>query len=112
MQTPLEQQVLDFTLHVAALVKPLNDRIAKRDRRLGHQLLESSSSFVLNVAEGFGTEGGHKRERFSTAYGSTKEAHVTLRLAVVRGYLDRDSTADALMALDRLAARIYGLKRS
>ena len=112
MQTPLEQQVIDFTLHVAGLVKPLNDRILKHDRRLGQQLLESSSSFVLNTAEGFGNIGGHKRERFNTAYGSTKEAHATIRLAVVRGYVAQGSTRDALEALDRLAARIYGLRRS
>ena len=112
MQTTIEQQVIDFSLHVAGLVKPLNDRILKHDRQLGQQLRNSCSSFVLNVAEAFGSTGGHKRERFGKAEGSTKEARATLRFAIVYGYLDAASSVEALEGLDRLAARIYGLKRS
>jgi four helix bundle protein len=112
MQTTIEQQVIDFTLQVAALVKPLNDRISRHNRKLGGQLAESCSSFVLNVAEGFGSSGGHRRERFGTAHGSTKGALATVRFAVVYGYLDERSTVEAAAALDRLAARTYGLKRA
>ena len=112
MQTTIEQQVIDFSLHVASLVKPLNDRIAKHDRDLGRQLRRSCSAIVLNLSEGFGSTGGHKRERFAEARGSTKEARDTLRFAIVYGYLDTTSPIEALDALDRLAARIYGLLRS
>jgi four helix bundle protein len=111
MQTTIEQQVIEFTLQVAGLVKPLNDRISRQDRNLGQQLRDSCSSFVLNVAEGFGSTGGHRRERFGKAHGSTKEARATLQFAVVYGFLDARSPAEAIAALDRLAGRTYGLMR-
>jgi four helix bundle protein len=106
MQTTIEQQVIEFSLHVAGLVRPLNVRIAKHDRDLGRQLRKSCSAFVLNLSEGFGSTGGHKRERFGKAHGSTKEARDTLRFAIVYGYLDARSPVEALEALDRLGGRI------
>jgi four helix bundle protein len=112
MQTTIEQQVIEFSLHVAGLVRPLNVRIAKHDRDLGRQLRKSCSAFVLNLSEGFGSTGGHKRERFGKAHGSTKEARDTLRFAIVYGYLDARSPVEALEALDRLGGRIYGMLRS
>lgn len=110
MHTPIRQELLDFTVHVVTLVRPIVEAIGRHDRDLASQVRRATNSFALNLAEAFGTHAGNERQRLSTALGSVYEARHGVRLGVAWGYVDAGDSAAALTALDRLGGRIYGLK--
>jgi four helix bundle protein len=73
---------------------------------LREQIIKSSSSISLNLAEGNAKYSVKEKRRFyQTAYASLKEAEVTLRLLKVN-----DSTV--LQAADTLGANLYRLMHS
>lgn len=111
MHTPLRQLVLDQSLQLITLARPLVSVVLRRDRDLGAQLRRALSSVALNVAEGFGTGAGNARLRFETARGSLYEAQAAVRVAVAWGYFDAALVAPVVAAADTLAARLYGLSR-
>ncbi len=47
--------------------------IEKHDRDLAQQLRKAATSVVLNIAEGSGSFGGHRKQRYHTALGSAHE---------------------------------------
>src|SRR5205814_1366752 len=53
-------------------VRPALERIEKRDKNLGNQMLRASESMCLNLAEGSYSQGGNKRVHFNSL-GSTPE---------------------------------------
>ncbi|HUH05500.1 MAG TPA: four helix bundle protein, partial [Kofleriaceae bacterium] len=57
------------------------------DRDQARQLRRSSSSVVLNTAEGYGSRGGTKRVRYGNALGSARETLANLEAAEAVGYL-------------------------
>jgi four helix bundle protein len=99
--------IYKFVLETIRIVGPVFDQIAKRDLDLARQGRRALSSVALNLAEGAGNDGGHRRERFRTALGSSKETLASLQIAEAYGYI----TLDAALAqrLDRIAATIYRL---
>ena len=97
---------------VVRLVAPVVAVVGRRDRELGCQIRRAMTSVGLNVAEGFGTQCGNARLRFSTARGSLYEVHAGLSIAVAWGYVTGDEVAPVHAALDHLGGRIYGLERS
>ena len=111
MHTPIRQEVLDFTIHVTALMRPIVEAIARKDRDLASQVKRATNSFSLNLAEAFGTQKGHERVRLETALGSLYEARHGARLAVAWGYVGDGEVKPVLAALDRLGGRIFGLMR-
>ena len=104
MHTPIRQELLDFTIHVVSLIRPIVEAIARHDRELGSQVRRATNSFALNLAEAFGTQNGNERQRLSTALGSVYEARHGVRLGAW-GYVDAGESAEALAALDRLGGR-------
>ena len=111
MHTPIRQEVLEFTVDVVTLVRPVVEAVARRDKDLACQLRRASNSFALNVAEAFGTQKGSERVRLETALGSVYEVRHGVRLAVAWGYVAAGDTVAPLAALDRLGARIFGLSK-
>ena len=93
------------------MVRPVVAVVGRRDRELGSQIRRAMTSVGLNVAEGFGTQMGNSRLRFSTARGSLYEVHAGLSMAVAWGYVTADEIAPVHAALDHLGGRIYGLER-
>jgi four helix bundle protein len=85
--------------------------VARRDRDLGSQVRRAASSVALNLAEGFGSAAGNSRLRFESARGSLYEAEAGIRVAIAWGYVSHENTTEALAAIDRLGARLYGLWR-
>ena len=75
---------VELVREVAVLV----EQIARRDRDQARQLRRSMISVVLNVAEGSGVRGGHRRLRYQTALGSSRESLANLECAVAVGYID------------------------
>jgi four helix bundle protein len=111
MRTHLHQEFLDHAVHVIGLARPLVEAVGRRDRDLASQLRRALSSIPLNVAEGFGTEGGNARLRFETARGSLYEAQAGLRVAIAWGYVSCESASEALESLHALGGRVFGLAR-
>jgi four helix bundle protein len=64
-------------------LKPLLERIEKRDPDLGRQLRRASASVLLNVGEGSGNKGRLRTLRYSTAQGSMHESVACLDVAEV-----------------------------
>ena len=110
MHTPIRQELLDFTVHVVTLVRPIVEAIGRHDRDLASQVRRATNSFALNIAEAFGTQKGNERQRLATALGSVYETRHGIRLAVAWGYVAAGDSAVALAAVDRLGGRVFGLK--
>ena len=111
MRKPLHQDVLEHSLEVITLARPLVEAVARRDRDLGSQLRRALSSIALNLAEGLATEAGNARLRFETARGSLCEAKAGLRVAVAWGYVSAENSVLAIERLHALGARVFGLAR-
>ena len=111
MHPPLRQEILNHTLQVIQMVRPIVEAVARRDRDLASQVRRAMSSVGLNLAEGFGTAGGNARLRFESALGSLYEAQAGIGIAIAWGFVSQQAAAPALKALDQLSARIFGLSR-
>ena len=111
MQNTQSSSILEHSLGVVELARPLVESIQRKDRDLASQLRRAVSSVALNCAEGFGVARGNARLRFETALGSLHEARTGIRVAVAWGYVCRESACVVLEFLDCLGGRIYGLTR-
>ena len=69
-------------------MRPLLATIERRDIDLARQLRRAASSVVLNIAEGSGSFGGVRTQRYRTALGSARETIACLRVAEAFGYID------------------------
>ena len=77
----------DVMLDAIATMRPVVRAIEGHDRDLASQLKRSASSVVLNIAEGSGSAGGVRRQRYRTALGSAREAWSCLLVAERAGYI-------------------------
>jgi four helix bundle protein len=86
-------------------------RIAKRDLDLARQGRKTTASVALNIAEGFGQQGGNKRVRYESALGACQEARSVFEVAALWGYIEPMSEArkrffnSICMALAKLSAK-------
>ncbi len=78
-------KIYSFVLETVRVVSPIIREIAKHDVDLARQARRALSSVALNTAEGAGSDDGHRRERFRTALGSTKETMSSLEVAEAFG---------------------------
>ena len=100
-----------MALHVATVsieliqfLRPLVERIRRRDRSLADQLVRAANSIALNVAEADRSDGGTARSRFHSAAGSASETLMALRAAVAWGYIGAQAAHAAEQHLDRIRA--------
>ena len=68
-------------------VARLAEMIALHDRDQARQAKRSSVSVVLNIAEGGGSRGGTRRERYLNALSSARETLANLEAAVGLEYI-------------------------
>ena len=85
-------------LQVLRDLRPVVAKIETHDRDLGKQLRRAATSMALNAAEGSGSSGGTRRERYRSALGSARESGACIDAAVALGYVDK---VDPVL-LDRL----------
>jgi four helix bundle protein len=88
-------EIYGVALHMAADLKPVMTEIGKSDTDLAKQMRRAVTSVVLNIAEGMGSFGGHRRLRYQTALGSMRESVACVEVALKLDYLDELDAAIA-----------------
>jgi four helix bundle protein len=81
-------RIHDVMLDAITTMLPMVRAIERQDRDLASQLRRAASSVVLNVAEGSGSFGGTRTQRYRTALGSARETMACLRVAERFGYVE------------------------
>jgi four helix bundle protein len=94
-------RIHDVMLDAIGTMRPMVSAIERRDRDLGSQLRRAASSVVLNLAEGSGSFGGMRTQRYRTALGSARETMACLLVAERFGYVDA-MPAGLVAALNRV----------
>ncbi len=104
-------QIYDVAIEVVRLVRPIIERIGRRDSNLADQLRRAVTSVPLNLSEGAYSKGGNERARYHTALGSAAEVRACLDVAEALGYVEgvderlRDSLDRIVATLSRLTRR-------
>jgi len=102
---------LEVMLKVLEQLQPVEAKVRMRSADLAKQIARAADSVVLNLGEGRLRRDGDKRLHYEFAAGSASELTAALRVALVRGYVDR-AHVDAVEAyLDRVRAMLYKLTR-
>ena len=104
-------QVEEYSYQLIELLRPLVERVRRRDRSLADQLTRAASSVALNIAEGNFSDPGNRRARLFTAAGSANETRAALRVAVGWAYFAAGDATDALKLLDRIVAILWSLTK-
>ncbi len=81
-------RIHDTMLDAIVLMRPIASAIERWDRDLSRQLRRAASSVVLTIAEGSGSFGGVRTQRYRTALGSARETLSCLRAAGAWGYVE------------------------
>ena len=79
---------------------------------LAQQLVRSTSSVALNIAEGAGRFGRDRLQHYRIAYGSCLEAKTTVEILVRAGHLDRETGRCWWSSLHRIGGLLWGLMKS
>ena len=80
-------RIYGVALKMLEAMRPAIEEIEKKDRDLARQMRRAGSSVVLNIAEGMGSSGGTRRERYRNALGSVRELRGGLDVGRVLGYI-------------------------
>jgi four helix bundle protein len=81
-------RIHDVMLDAITTMRSMVRDIERHDRDLASQLKRAASSVALNLAEGSGSFGGVRTQRYRTALGSARETLSCLLVAERFGYLD------------------------
>jgi len=80
-------RIYPVTVETLRELRPVMERIEKKDSDLGRQLRRAAASVALNLSEGMGSRGKLRQVRYHTALGSARETLACLEVAVAFGYL-------------------------
>jgi four helix bundle protein len=105
-------QVVELSIQLVEMLRPLVPRIRRHDRSLADQLVRAASSVALNLAEGEHSDPGNKKARFYSAAGSANETLAALRVAVAWGYFAPREAEAAGVMLRRILAALWKLTRA
>ncbi len=95
-------------LELIVMLRPVIERIARRDPNLEVQARRALSSVALNSREGGGSQGKNQRARYFNALGSAQEVRACVEVAQAFGYIE---PLDELCAdrLDHVVAILWRL---
>ena len=79
-------RIYEVALDVARDAAAAARVIGLQDADLARQLRRAAASVPLNLAEGAGVGGGHRRQRYMTALGSAREVLACLETGHMMGY--------------------------
>jgi len=99
--------VLDLSLEMVALLRPVVEAIAKRDRDLASQIRRAASSVPMCLAEGSRRAGQDRTHLYRVAAGSADEVQIGLKVALAWGYVQRSSSEEVLARIDRILAMLW-----
>jgi four helix bundle protein len=99
----------EVAMEMATALRPVLDRVARRDRDLANQLRRSGSSVVLNIAEGARRAGMDRLHCYRVAAGSAAETRSGVQLAGAWGYVGASESVAVLVLLDRVLAMLWRL---
>ncbi len=80
-----------------------------RHRDLARQLIRSSSSVALNLAEGDGRRGRDRIHFFRMAYASAQEAKTTIEILAKSGAVELETARQWYRQLHRIGGMIWKL---
>ena len=90
-------------------VYALSRKVQQHDPDLARQMRKSSSSVVLNMAEGWHARGGNRIARFDTAMQEARETTSALDVSAAVGFLTVAEVAVDLDRLDHIVATLWKL---
>jgi four helix bundle protein len=102
-------RIYPVILEIIRALRPLLRAIERHDVDLAKQLKRASASMALNTAEGTGSWGGVRVQRYKTALGSTRESTSCLEVADAAGYVTFDPKLRD--KLEHVAATLTNLVR-
>ncbi|HXK39228.1 MAG TPA: four helix bundle protein [Candidatus Paceibacterota bacterium] len=80
---------------------------------IGNQMIRSSLSVILNIAEGSGKKSDKELGRFlDISLGSLYETRAALDTLCLIGQLSNDSASDIFRTIDEIARQIGGFKKT
>jgi four helix bundle protein len=97
-------------MEMVRALRPLLERIGRRDSKLADQLRRAAASVPLNLHEGAYSLGGNERARFHNALGSAAEVRACLDVAEALGYIE-EVEPQLRDKLDQVVATLYRLSR-
>ena len=106
----MELRIYDTMVEVLRGLRSVAAAIDGHDKDLARQLRRASSSVVLNLAEGSGSSGGTRRERYRNALGSARETGACLDVAMACGYVEA-LDEELLDGLDKVRATLVKIVR-
>ncbi|MDC0745802.1 four helix bundle protein [Polyangium mundeleinium] len=103
-------RIYSVTIEMLRRLRPVIEKIGRKDANLADQLRRAATSVPLNLHEGAYSQGRNVRARWHTAMGSAAEVRACLDAAEALGYVE--SVDDGLRdALDHIIATLYRLAR-
>ncbi len=103
-------RIQSVAIQCCVAVGRLAETIARRDAGLADQMRRAMASVVLNIAEGYGSQGKLRNARYHNAIGSAHEVTAALQVAHAFGYVGVLDAA-LLDALDRVRATLFRIVR-
>ncbi len=98
-------RIYEVVLVMAGDAAGIAERIERKDSDLARQMRRAMHSVALNIAEGAGNSGGHKRQRYQTALGSAREVLACVEVAQAMRYIE-SVNAGALDRMDHVIATL------
>ncbi|MEM9863047.1 MAG: four helix bundle protein [Myxococcota bacterium] len=102
-------RALDAAYNLISALVPVVAAIGRRNRALKVQLERAASSIPLNLSEGWGLQGGHKRTRYLSALGSAREVASIVEVARRWRYISDSQASEVSRLVESIASMSYRL---
>jgi len=100
---------LSVSVSVTNALRPVVQRLERRNPAMARQLVNAATSVALNLAEGAQRRGKDQTHHYRIAAGSASEARTALEVSRGLGWLDGLDLTELESLLDRQAALLYRL---
>ncbi|MDI1444016.1 four helix bundle protein [Polyangium sp. 6x1] len=101
-------KIYSVTIEMLRGLRPVIEKIGRKDPNLADQLRRAATSVPLNLHEGAYSLGRNERARWHTAMGSAAEVRACLDVAEALGYVD-EVDAQLRDTLDHIIATLHRL---